>query len=85
MSINHCPLCGWGPFEEAFRSVQEICWSYFICNCCGCEYGLDDHEAYYKKWVESGCRWFSPNLKPNDWKLQDQIRYQMRPWPPSAG
>ena len=83
MKIEFCPLCGWGPFKNTYESAQELRGSYDICECCGCEYGHDDDEDYYKEWVSKGCEWFEPELKPNDWSLENQKKHQVRPWPPT--
>ena len=83
MKIEYCPVCGWGPFEEAYESAQELRWSYDICDCCGCEYGYDDNEAHYEEWVSECCKWFESKLKPKDWSLESQAQHQVRPWPPS--
>ncbi|CCE22764.1 conserved protein of unknown function [Methylotuvimicrobium alcaliphilum 20Z] len=83
MKIEYCPLCGWGPLEKPYESMEELWFSYDICDCCGCEYGLDDNEPYYEKWVSEGCRWLYPEAKPTGWRLQDQLQHQIRPWPPN--
>ena len=82
MKIYNCPVCGWGPYKEPYCSVQELRWSYDICECCGCEFGLDDNQIHYQEWLESGCEWFEPELKPANWKIENQIKFQIRPWPP---
>ncbi len=82
MKIKCCPLCGWGPFDINYPSIRELCVSYDICECCGCEYGYDDSEDYYQKWVTNGCCWFDPEKMPTDWQLKNQLQHQIRPWPP---
>jgi hypothetical protein len=80
--IRHCPLCGWGPREDADATVAELRMSYDICECCGCEYGLDDDEAYYSEWVTDGMKWFDESYRPAGWTIDNQFKYQVRPWPP---
>ena len=82
MKIEHCPLCGWGPIETPYPSIRELCVSYDICECCGCEYCYDDNDAYYQNWVTNGCLWFRPEKMPPDWQLKNQLQQQIRPWPP---
>jgi len=82
MQINHCPICGFKS-DEIYASVYELCCSYDICDCCGCEYGYDDDLAYYNDWIKSGSVWFNPKSKPSGWSLEVQIKNQIRPWPPS--
>ena len=80
-SISHCPVCGYGPFEEPFASAEQIRHSYDICDCCGCEYGYDDNEQHFNKWVTEGCRWFKPSNRPVNWSLDQQLQNIIRPWP----
>ncbi len=84
--ITHCPLCGYGPFPDGYgySSVEEVRYSFDICDCCGCEYGYSDNEENYQAWVAKGSPWRDPMLKPNQWDLASQIPYQLRPWPPPA-
>jgi hypothetical protein len=57
--------------------------SYEVCDCCGYEFGNDDEpgtgrpvsfETYRKEWIRQGCQWFSPNKKPEDWRLDEPLR-----------
>jgi len=79
--IEYCPVCGYGPFQQPYESFQDINGSYDICGCCGCEYGNDNTIEYYDKWVSEGCTWFRPEHKPKEWKLEEQIKFQIRPLP----
>ena len=85
MPIEHCPICGYGPFEEAYESAVKLRCSFDICPCCGCEYGYDDLESYYEVWASSGFKWFNPKFKPENWSIEHQLAKQIRPWPPSGG
>ncbi|MCW8987861.1 MAG: hypothetical protein OQK75_09365 [Gammaproteobacteria bacterium] len=82
MEISNCPVCGYGPLSEPYKSSQELRRSYDICSCCGCEYGYDDDESFYNEWVNNGCNWFDKKEKPKEWVLESQIKNQIRPWPP---
>lgn len=81
--INHCPVCGFGPFPEAYALTAEIRQSFDICSCCGCEYGYDDDERHFTQWVAAGCKWFVPKARPQDWTLDAQVHNRVRPWPPA--
>ncbi|MCH9634062.1 MAG: hypothetical protein S4CHLAM7_08000 [Chlamydiae bacterium] len=53
--------------------------SYDICDCCGVEFGYQDCiiegiRKYRKKWIEKGCIWDSPENKPLNWSLEDQLK-----------
>ena len=84
MKIEYCPVCGWGPFVVPYESVEDLRSSFDICDCCGCEYGYDDNQAFYENWLSEGCTWFEPKAKPEGWLLDSQIKYQVRPWPPQS-
>ena len=81
VSINHCPIWGFKA-DESYTSFLELRCSYDICDCCGCEYGHDDDLNFYADWVKDGCVWFEAKAKPQGWTLDDQVRNQIRPWPP---
>jgi|CXWL01.1.fsa_nt_gi hypothetical protein len=83
--IAHCPVCGFGPFPEPYISVQEIRYSFDICDCCGCEYGYSDNERHFNNWVAAECPWSNPRAKPAHWSLATQINHIIRPWPPHSG
>ena len=39
-----------------------------ICSCCGNQFGYDDfdtsHSELRRRWIASGCRWWSDHTKP---------------------
>ena len=80
MKIECCPVCGYDDIG-IYKSYEELRCSYDICDCCGCEYGYDDNESHYDKWVNNGCKWFDKKEKPEGWALELQIKNQIRPWP----
>ncbi len=82
MEIYYCPICGYGPFEEPYESIEELRYSYDICPCCGCEYGYDDHDHYFENWVTQGAKWFNQTCTPEGWTLEEQLTRRIRPWPP---
>jgi len=81
MEIWYCPVCGYGPFDEPYMSVEELRESYDICPCCGCEYGYDDNPHSFKAWRGRGARWFSPSAMPNNWQLEEQLKHHIESWP----
>lgn len=46
-----------------------------------CEFGFDDEELWFEEWVAGGCKWFQFELKPENWKLEDQLKNIIRPYP----
>jgi hypothetical protein len=57
--------------------------SYEVCACCGFEFGNDDDPGtavaqtfggYLADWLARGCVWFTPNRRPANWRLEEQLR-----------
>ncbi|MCK4543621.1 MAG: hypothetical protein KAU17_15425 [Spirochaetales bacterium] len=77
--IYICPVCGYSELDEPPYDDGGNP-SYNICDCCGFEFGFDDgseemsFEAYRKKWIDEGIKWFSPDKKPSDWNIEEQLR-----------
>jgi transcription elongation factor Elf1 len=74
-----CPVCGFDKLEE-MPYDNDGNPSYEICICCGFEFGFDDDsegysvENYRSKWINEGSNWFSPDLKPKNWDLRNQLK-----------
>jgi hypothetical protein len=78
MKISNCPICGL-PWSEPVDE-EEVRYSYWICECCGCEYGNDDNSAYRENWLKQGAPWFDPKQRPNSWNLEEQLRHIIPDW-----
>ena len=78
MTISHCPICGF-PFGQPLEE-HEVRKSYDICECCGCEYGVDDTPSYRTQWLASGAPWFHVSSRPGDWDLQAQLQHAIPEW-----
>jgi hypothetical protein len=76
---THCPICGHLLTDEGI-SGSELRGSFWICECCGCEFGYDDTPAYREKWIEGGCAWFNPKARPQEWSLDDQLKRADLAW-----
>ena len=63
MSVNQCPVCF---FADA--NLSDPPEPYYICPCCGTEFGLHDefktHEQLRAEWIRNGMTWFSHNEQP---------------------
>ncbi len=74
-----CPVCGY-PFLSESPYDEEGNPSCIICHCCGFEFGFDDQSnnlsfgEYRKRWIQNGAEWFSPDKKPKNWNLTDQLK-----------
>lgn len=60
-----CPTCGY----PEMSSPPE---GYYICPCCGTEFGNDDtvftYDELTQMWIDRGMRWFSSATNPPvDW------------------
>jgi hypothetical protein len=78
MQISSCPICGL-PFEKPVDE-QELRHSYWICECCGCEYGYDDHSSYREQWIKNGAKWQDEKLRPPNWNLEEQLKNIIPDW-----
>jgi len=72
-----CRVCGYvnkRPFYDEMDHAE-----FDICPCCGCESGIEDstkegEQNYRKWWIQEGTKWFHPELKPENWNLEEQLR-----------
>jgi hypothetical protein len=78
MEISNCPICGL-PWSEP-ADEEEVRYSYWICECCGCEYGNDDNPAYRENWLKQGAPWFNLKQRPSNWNLEEQLRHITPNW-----
>ena|SRR5579863_10238487 len=77
MNIANCPICGF-PFGTSVDE-DELRNSYWICSCCGCEYGVDDTLKYRESWLANGARWFMGH-PPQGWDVQEQLKMAIPDW-----
>ncbi|MGL4874385.1 MAG: hypothetical protein ACRC30_07010 [Clostridium sp.] len=73
-----CPICGYPNLDESPRNEKGMP-SFDICDCCGIEFGYEDctEESaieYRKRWIDSGGEWFSKELKPSNWDIENQLK-----------
>ncbi len=69
--MHKCPVCGYGGLAEPPED-------FYICSCCGTEFGNDDfdatHEALRNRWISLGAPWFSVAVAPpKDWNPYLQL------------
>jgi hypothetical protein len=74
-SIRLYPLYGRGP-REAYKLISKLRVSYDICECCGCEYGLDDNERCYLECVEDGMKRFDDAYRRVGWSIDFQLSFK---------
>lgn len=70
-----CPVCR---FSD--REMTDPPQPYYICPCCGTEFGLDDedvsHSDLRQRWVRHGSRWFSRYTpQPKNWDPTRQLGF----------
>ena len=77
MPDKYCRICG---FKLRFSpwGKDNNTPTYYICPCCGAEFGYDDYtpksiKAYREKWIKSGAKWFDSKMKPENWNIEDQL------------
>ena len=76
-TYQHCPICGYPLFDgnpDQFVENMALHVSYNICECCGCEFGLDDTPEYRFAWIKGGFKWLYPEKKPAGWDPKQQFR-----------
>lgn len=66
-----CPVCG-------YKEMKEPPERYYICPCCGTEFGNDDnlmtHIDLTRQWVAKGMPWFSrATRQPENWNPISQL------------
>ena len=67
-----CPVCG-------YNKMKEPPVDFYICPCCGVEFGNDDfefsHAQLREHWIDGGLRWFSSfTAPPPHWDPIAQLR-----------
>ena len=83
--ISYCPICGLGPFPEPVPE-DELKHSYWICECCGCEYGNDDRPDVREWWIKKmrklgpEAKWFDEKRRPANWDLEEQLTHIDPTW-----
>jgi hypothetical protein len=78
MQTYVCPVCGFPGLDHPAWDPQTGEASFTICPCCGCEFGYDDattssRDAFRRRWLKAGAPWFSPERKPVNWNLPEQL------------
>ncbi len=74
-----CRICGyksadppWG--EDGHSPIYDFC------PCCGVEHGYQDStpvgaQKYRIEWIAAGAKWEEPDVKPDDWSLDEQLNH----------
>ena len=73
-----CRICGLDQGYPAWGEDGETP-TYNMCPCCGVEFGyedafLDTIRDYRQTWLANGGKWLMPQLRPEGWNLQEQLR-----------
>ena len=71
--MNKCPVCYFADMEMSAPPEP-----YYICPCCGTEFGLDDETKSFdqlrREWIERGMLWFSRYTPPPEgWSALRQL------------
>ncbi|ENJ9654231.1 hypothetical protein CF065_07910 [Clostridium sporogenes] len=74
-----CHVCGYPNLEEPPWVMNGKIPSHNICDCCGVEFGYEDCtkesiKRFRCEWIKKGCKWFSGELKPDNWNYQEQLQ-----------
>lgn len=77
-----CRICGYKnesyPWGEDGKSP-----SYQICPCCGSQFGVDDitpenMQKYFEQWKIDQYKWSNAKLKPKNWTIEYQLKYNWK-------
>lgn len=75
---NNCRVCG---LDQGFSpwGENDNVPSYFICPCCGAEFGLHDEtydqiKEYREQWLTNGAKWFDEKHRPEGWDRDSQLK-----------
>lgn len=74
-----CTVCGYDKLDEPPYDDKNR-GNFDICPCCGFQFGVDDDDkgytfkAYRDSWIGKGAKWFQPDLKPENWNLENQLK-----------
>ncbi|MBL7719068.1 MAG: hypothetical protein JNL72_09560 [Flavipsychrobacter sp.] len=80
-----CRVCGYVYPLDNPAWFNEVTPSHDICICCGVQFGYEDTTNdgvtdYRKRWLANGAEWFSPDFKPKDWNLENQLMKIPEKW-----
>lgn len=78
---RYCRVCGLDQDEEGVRTVSGRA-TFFICDCCGVEFGYEDAleagydpSEYRKEWLfDKQAKWRDKKYKPDNWSLCEQLK-----------
>lgn len=73
-----CRICGKRQ-DEPIWGKDDRTPTFNICDCCGVEFGYEDCnleavQAFRKKWLQEGNKWWNPKAKPQSWLLEEQMK-----------
>lgn len=74
-----CRVCGFSSGDYFPFGEDGLTPLFDFCACCGVEHGYQDStlagvEKYRAQWIASGYKWESPNLKPENWNAENQLK-----------
>lgn len=86
MVNKFCRVCGLDQEESQWDPP-----TFAICSCCGIQFGVGDvgptHDQtlegvrfYRNYWIENGASWFSPEEKPDNRSLEEQMKNIPKEW-----
>ena len=83
MYIKLCNVCGWSP--EIYDPDPPLYDVGDFCDCCGCEFGIEDRtlaqvRSVRNHWLKNGAKWFTPEDKPENWNLEEQLAQIPEEW-----
>lgn len=80
----NCRVCGYRQDDPPWGDDGKVP-TFDICSCCGVEFGYEDStltgvKKFREEWVKNGGVWFEKKSKPDDWKLESQLKNIHAQW-----
>jgi hypothetical protein len=79
-NFKHCRICGLLQDENEFPWGKDgTTASFEDCYCCAVTFGYQDCflkgiKSYREAWIKKGAVWQVPELKPDNWSLEEQLK-----------
>ena len=83
--LHRCRVCGLHQGEDLPWGESGADPTFFICDCCGTEFGYEDVllagvRAARSRWLEAGGEWGDRRTRPQGWNRDEQLAMIPERW-----
>jgi hypothetical protein len=76
--MYYCRVCGLDQGEPIWGETNKSP-TYFICDCCGTEFGIEDEnlttiKKHRDRWLLDPEKWWRPKDRPDHWDYKEQMK-----------